>query len=163
MDQEKPAKHITHWSGLGKPSSKDIDDALIACLTLVAPTSMLPDDRLAWITVARRVIAQMDLTTDQLKAAATKAMGAAKFPSEIIPLFHESIAEPRRKYISDTGYVYRGEERQVMLEAERRADWGTYWAAKAAMLKEDGAKDAPRLEGPQAFGQIAKRIQSEQG
>jgi hypothetical protein len=35
------------------------------------------------------------------------------------------------KYVSASGYEYRGDEQAVMREAERRADWGTYWKAKA--------------------------------
>ena len=34
------------------------------------------------------------------------------------------------KYVSASGYEYRGDARSVMREAEKRADWGTYWKAK---------------------------------
>lgn len=34
-------------------------------------------------------------------------------------------------YVSATGYQYRGDEQAVMREAEKRADWGIYWQAKA--------------------------------
>ena len=35
------------------------------------------------------------------------------------------------QYVSPSGYEYRGDEREVMRQAEKRADWGTYWKAKA--------------------------------
>jgi hypothetical protein len=35
------------------------------------------------------------------------------------------------RYVSATGHVYRGDERAVMREAEKRADWNTYYTAKA--------------------------------
>jgi hypothetical protein len=34
------------------------------------------------------------------------------------------------KYVSQSGYEYRGSLEQIVREAERRADWGTYWTAK---------------------------------
>jgi hypothetical protein len=34
-------------------------------------------------------------------------------------------------YVSASGYEYRGDERAVMRQAEKRADWNTYYAAKA--------------------------------
>lgn len=34
------------------------------------------------------------------------------------------------KYVSSSGHEYRGDARAVMREAERRADWDTYWKAK---------------------------------
>jgi uncharacterized protein YdaU (DUF1376 family) len=40
------------------------------------------------------------------------------------------------KYTSDSGYEYRGDERAVMREAEKRADWGVYWQAKANLEGE---------------------------
>jgi hypothetical protein len=43
------------------------------------------------------------------------------------------------KYVSASGYEYRGDLDAVIREAERRADWGTYWAAKTA---RDQAKAA---------------------
>jgi uncharacterized protein YdaU (DUF1376 family) len=42
-------------------------------------------------------------------------------------------------YVSATGYQYRGNERAVMREAEKRADWDTYWQAKANL---DGERQA---------------------
>jgi uncharacterized protein YdaU (DUF1376 family) len=40
------------------------------------------------------------------------------------------------KYTSASGYEYRGDERAVMREAEKRADWGVYWQAKANLEGE---------------------------
>jgi hypothetical protein len=34
-------------------------------------------------------------------------------------------------YVSASGYRYRGDDKAVMREAEKRADWGTYWKAKS--------------------------------
>lgn len=37
------------------------------------------------------------------------------------------------RYVSASGYEYRGDDKTVMREAEKRADWNTYWAAKSAV------------------------------
>lgn len=42
-------------------------------------------------------------------------------------------------YVSASGYRYRGDDRAVMREAEKRADWGTYWKAKGNL---DGDRQA---------------------
>jgi uncharacterized protein YdaU (DUF1376 family) len=34
------------------------------------------------------------------------------------------------RYVSPSGYQYHGDDQAVMREAEKRADWGTYWQAK---------------------------------
>jgi hypothetical protein len=44
------------------------------------------------------------------------------------------------RYVSPSGYEYRGDDQAVMREAERRADWGTYWKAKGNL--EGGRKRA---------------------
>jgi DNA-binding transcriptional regulator YhcF (GntR family) len=36
------------------------------------------------------------------------------------------------RYVSASGYEYRGDDRDVMREAEKRADWNVYWSAKKA-------------------------------
>lgn len=51
------------------------------------------------------------------------------------------------RYVSKSGYEYRGTDQEVMREAERRADWGTYWEAKSNL---EGAK--PDAEKAQAAG-----------
>jgi hypothetical protein len=37
------------------------------------------------------------------------------------------------EYVSASGYRYRGDDRTVMREAEKRADWSIYWKAKGNM------------------------------
>jgi hypothetical protein len=37
------------------------------------------------------------------------------------------------RYVSASGYEYRGDDKAVMREAERRADWNTYYSAKRAI------------------------------
>jgi hypothetical protein len=44
-----------------------------------------------------------------------------------------------RKYISPSGHEYRGDEEAVMKQAERRADWNTYWLAKARLEERKAA------------------------
>lgn len=43
------------------------------------------------------------------------------------------------RYVSASGYEYRGDDQAVMKEAEKRADWNTYWSAKKAMQSETRA------------------------
>lgn len=45
------------------------------------------------------------------------------------------------RYVSASGYQYRGDDEAVMREAERRSDWDTYWAVKAEA-------EAPESTGP---------------
>jgi hypothetical protein len=35
------------------------------------------------------------------------------------------------KWVSKSGYEYRGDDEAVMREAQKRADWNTYWAVKS--------------------------------
>ena len=56
---------------------------LLACLTLVAPTGMTPEDRTAWVAVARETLT--GIPADLLKAGCAKARKTCKFPSEIVP------------------------------------------------------------------------------
>lgn len=69
-----------------------------------------------------------------------KSHGEAKVLQGLLDCRTKAISNPiewleRRfagaKYVSASGYEYRGDEQAVMREAERRADWGTYWKAKA--------------------------------
>jgi hypothetical protein len=46
----------------------------------------------------------------------------------------ERVASP--KYVSASGYQYRGDERAVMKEAERRGDYTTYYAAKGNLERD---------------------------
>ena len=42
-------------------------------------------------------------------------------------------------YVSDSGYEYRGDDESVMRQAEKRADWSTYWKAKGNARKAKAA------------------------
>ena len=44
------------------------------------------------------------------------------------------------RFISATGYEYRGSLEDIRREAERRADWKTHWAADSAINEQKGAK-----------------------
>ena len=68
-----------------------------------------------------------------------KSHGDGKVLAAILDCQAKAISDPMEwlqkrlggvKYVSPSGYEYRGEARDVMREAERRADWGTYWKAK---------------------------------
>jgi hypothetical protein len=59
------------------------------------------------------------------------------------------------EYVSATGYRYRGDDRAVMREAEKRADWSIYWKAKGNMdrgapqaVESLGATARHRSDGP---------------
>lgn len=49
------------------------------------------------------------------------------------------------RWVSKSGYEYRGSDADVMREAERRNDMDTYWSVKAAIGRE--AKPAPKRDG----------------
>jgi hypothetical protein len=77
-----------------------------------------------------------------------KAKGDGPVLTALIDCRARAIAEPiewlekRLKsaaYISPSGYEYRGDVDAVIREAEKRADWGTYWQAKG---DRDNAKAA---------------------
>lgn len=61
----------------------------------------------------------------------------ARRVSEPIEWLEKRFASTR--YVSPSGYEYRGTDKQVMREAEKRADWGTYWQAKSNV---DGERQA---------------------
>jgi hypothetical protein len=60
------------------------------------------------------------------------------------------------KYVSPKGYEYRGSDLEVMREAERRGDNGTYWAAKRALNEKPKApaKSSTRTRGSAAIGDL---------
>jgi hypothetical protein len=69
-----------------------------------------------------------------------KEHGEAKVLAALIDCRFKAISEPIEwlqkrlsgsKYVSASGYEYRGDEEAVMRQAEKRADWNTYYAAKA--------------------------------
>jgi uncharacterized protein YdaU (DUF1376 family) len=41
------------------------------------------------------------------------------------------------RWVSSSGYEYRGDDEAVLRESERRADWETHWAVKAALSKRE--------------------------
>lgn len=47
------------------------------------------------------------------------------------------------RWVSKSGYEYRGSDADVVREAERRADWDTYWGAKRAIRLAQEAKPKP--------------------
>lgn len=55
----------------------------------------------------------------------------AKAVSEPVEWLTQRLSPSR--YVSKSGHEYRGDARSVMREAEKRADWGTYWQAKGDM------------------------------
>jgi uncharacterized protein YdaU (DUF1376 family) len=68
-----------------------------------------------------------------------KAKGDGETMAALLECRSRSVSEPVEwitkrfegcEYVSATGYRYRGDHAAVMREAEKRADWGTYWAAK---------------------------------
>lgn len=71
-----------------------------------------------------------------------KAKGEVEVLAALLDCRARSISEPvewiekrfkSARYVSPSGYEYRGTDEQVMREAEKRGDNGTYWAAKAAI------------------------------
>lgn len=103
---------------------------LLGCLTLVVPSTMTPDDRALWISVAWQTVANMSRA--EFLDGCQRARETCRFPSEIVPTIIGNTPDGANsgRYISDSGYVYRGDETEVMRAAEHRADWATYYAAK---------------------------------
>jgi hypothetical protein len=60
------------------------------------------------------------------------------------------------EYVSASGYRYRGDDRAVMREAEKRADWSIYWKAKGNM--DRGAPQAGGVESLGATARIAATV-----
>lgn len=108
---------------------------LLACLLLVAPSNLSAEDRAAWIAVARQTVAGMP--ADQFHAGCQRARESCRFPSEIIPTIFGNLPDGKKspKYISETGFIYHGDEDEVMRIAAQRADWTTYWYAKSCKNK----------------------------
>lgn len=66
------------------------------------------------------------------------------------------------KHVSASGYEYRGSNRDIMREAERRADWSTFHAMKAAIA--DAPPAPKRSPDPPADPNVARLIgQATQG
>jgi hypothetical protein len=103
------------------------------------------DERTAWLTIAIETLSH--LTLGQLREGCRNARMTCRFPSEIVPAVIGGTAEPRRQYISASGFIYRGDDTEVMRVAEQRADWNTYWSAKGNRdrARLAGKEEAPRL------------------
>lgn len=56
------------------------------------------------------------------------------------------------RWVSKSGYEYRGSDSDVLREAERRGDMDTYWSVKAAIGRAKEAKPAPRRTGGRRGG-----------
>lgn len=125
------AKLPTPCSTLGgSVTAKEAGAELMACLTLVAPVSMTAEDRAAWVAVAMQTLS--GLTSSQLRKGCQQARETCRFPSEIVPTVLGNAPQGQNrpsKYISESGFVYYGDEDEVMRLAEKRADWTTYWFA----------------------------------
>lgn len=63
------------------------------------------------------------------------------------------------RYVSDSGWEYRGSDEQIMRDAERRADWTTYYAVKNGAA-EPSARPPPRTNGrrggARSIGELAR-------
>lgn len=60
------------------------------------------------------------------------------------------------KWVSKSGYEYRGSDSDVLKEAERRGDMDTYWSVKGAMKREERPKPStPKRGRSQSIGQLA--------
>lgn len=58
----------------------------------------------------------------------------------VLERFYNQETKPEpQKYVSASGHEYRGDPATVMREAERRADWGTYWKAKGDLEERHAA------------------------
>lgn len=137
---------------------QEIASELLACLGLVAPASMGADDRAAWLTIAVDTLSE--LTIDQLREGCRKARSTCRFPSEIVPAVYGNTFEPRKRYISESGFVYHGEPQEVMRLAEQRGDWNTYWSAKADFQRVR-ENEALRLERAKPIGKLIEQYKPE--
>ena len=127
-------------------SQEQIIIGLTRVLALVAPTGFDKGDRKAWLAAAAEAL--HGVPPDLLFRGIEFAMLASDHPSNIVKNIMREIGgewkgwapeEAKRgkpKYISATGYVYFSTNPEdVMREAERRADWSTYYMAKVDMGK----------------------------
>jgi hypothetical protein len=106
---------------------------LLACLTLVAPSNLSAEDRAAWIAVARQTLGRPE--AQRFRDACQRARQVCRFPSEIVPTILGNNPDDTKggRYISESGFIYRGEDDEVMRVAAQRADWTTYYQAKCAL------------------------------
>jgi hypothetical protein len=66
------------------------------------------------------------------------------------------------QFVSASGYEYRGDPKAVMKEAERRADWATYWSAKTAYEDQGTSRQKPANSDtlPDNVVQLARQVGS---
>ncbi len=115
---------------------------LTRVLALVAPTGFDKGDRKAWLAAAAEAL--NGVPPNLLLRGVEFAMLASDHPSNIVKNIMLEIGEEwkgwapeeakrgKPKYISASGHVYFSTDpNEVMREAERRADWSTYYLAKA--------------------------------
>jgi hypothetical protein len=85
-----------------------------------------------------------------------KDRGVGPVVEALLECRSEAISDPvewltkrlqKARYVSASGYEYRGSDEQVMREAEKRSDWGTYYSAKAAVDGGAPQKSAVRTSG----------------
>lgn len=68
------------------------------------------------------------------------------------------------KWVSASGYEYRGSDHDALREAERRGDMNTYWSIKAAMKSAPPKEAKPeRRRGSAPIGQLAQSIAARAG
>jgi uncharacterized protein YdaU (DUF1376 family) len=81
-----------------------------------------------------------------------KSRGEVEVMKALLECRRQEIASPvewltkrlqQSRYVSPSGYEYRGSIDDVIRESEKRADWGTYWKAKA---DRDG-REVPKAAG----------------
>jgi uncharacterized protein YdaU (DUF1376 family) len=81
-----------------------------------------------------------------------KSRGEVEVMKALLECRRQEIASPvewltkrlqQSRYVSPSGYEYRGSVDDVIRESEKRADWGTYWKAKA---DRDG-REVPKAAG----------------
>ena len=139
-DNQEPPKSGQLSTYSAPVTEQDATSELLACLLLVAPSNLTAEDRAAWIAVARQTVAGMP--ADQFHAGCQRARELCRFPSEIIPTIFGNLPEGKKssRYISESGFIYHGDEDEVMRVAAQRADWTTYWFAKSQKAKTQIAK-----------------------
>lgn len=118
---------------------------------------MSGQERAAWLTIAAETLSELSI--GQIREGCKAARAICRFPSEIVPTVYGATAEPKTQYISKSGYIYKGNDREVRHRAHERADWDTYWLASynIRVAEEKAAESQPRLAKTQTIGQLINR------
>ncbi len=130
--------------------TREITLAVASVLALVAPAGFDEADREQWLTAA--TVALDGIPAELLRRGVAFAMLNSDHPSNIVKNIMREIGEEwkgwapeedrrgKPKYISATGYVYHSSNPEdVKREAERRADWSTYWHCEVDIEKRRAA------------------------